>query len=90
MANAVKVRVEVPDSISPGARQEAELKAREAAVLALWRAGEVSSRQAAAELDLGYHEFLDLLEARGMPVEEGIFNADAAREAAQPYTPNES
>jgi predicted HTH domain antitoxin len=53
----------------------------EAAVLALWEAGKLSTRRAAEELGIGYREFLDLLAARGIPVESGPLNLQAIEEA---------
>jgi predicted HTH domain antitoxin len=61
---ASKVTVEVPEGISDQARQ----KALEAAVLALWEAGELSASRAAEELGLTAHAFLDLLAAKGLPI----------------------
>ncbi len=77
----VKVKLEVPEEISAESRDRAESQAREAAVLALWEADELSTRQAAAELDLTYHDFLDLLTERGIPVEADMFDAQALEEA---------
>jgi predicted HTH domain antitoxin len=77
----IKITLEVPEEICQAAREAAESQAREAAVLALWQAGEISTRVAASELSLGYHDFLDLLAARGIPVERGELNL-AAIEAA--------
>ncbi len=48
--------------------EQALTKAREAAVLALWEAGEISASRAAEELSLSAHEFLDLLAAKGLPI----------------------
>ena len=56
-------------------------RVEEAAVLALWEAGELSTRRAAEELGLSYREFLDLLAARGIPVESGPLNLQAIEEA---------
>jgi predicted HTH domain antitoxin len=79
----------MPDSISDSTRDTAEARAREVVVLALWEAGEVSTRQAADELGLTYRDFLDLLSARGIPVEDS-FDREAlqkARETLRPGTP---
>src|SRR5947209_3582856 len=59
-----RVTLEVPEDVS----EEARKKALEAAVLALWEEGALSTGVAAAELDLTRHDFLDLLTARGIPV----------------------
>ena len=68
MSETVRVTVELPEGISEQARDAAERGAHEATVLSLWRAGEILTRDAAAELNLAYHEFLDLLAERGIPV----------------------
>lgn len=68
-AQSVVVRVELPPGISEASRESAERDAREAAILSLWQRGEITTRVAARELALEYHQFLDLLDARGIPVE---------------------
>jgi predicted HTH domain antitoxin len=77
----IKVQVDMPEGVSDESKQAAEQKAHEAAVLTLWEAGELSTREAAAELSLPYHEFLDLLNERGIPVESGMFDAEALEKA---------
>jgi hypothetical protein len=78
----IKVNVEVPDGISDQARQAVQTQAEEAAVLGLWKAGELSTRRAAEELGLTYYDFLDLLAARGIPVVGGgELNAEAIEAA---------
>ncbi|HTE20979.1 MAG TPA: UPF0175 family protein [Armatimonadota bacterium] len=77
----VKTRVEVPGRVSEAARENAERQAHESAVLSLWQAGEISTREAAAELGLTYHDYLDLLAARGIPVVQGSLNLEAIEEA---------
>jgi len=79
----VQVKVEVPEGISEEARETAERSAHEATVLSLWRAGAISTRDAAAELNLAYHEFLDLLAERGIPVEDGMFDPKVVEDAAR-------
>ena len=81
MARAVKVSLEVPDEVSDQHKADAERKALEAAVLALWEAGDISTRQAATDLGLTYYDYLDLLAAKGIPVERGPLNLDAIEEA---------
>src|SRR5438105_11688433 len=81
MSNAVRVTLEVPGEVSMDTKAVAERKARESAVLAVWEAGEMSTRQAAAELGLTYYDFLDLLAERGIPVERGPLNLEAIEEA---------
>ena len=59
-----KITLEVPEDVSEGARK----KAHQAAVLALWQEGAISTSLAAAELALTHHDFLDLLASEGIPV----------------------
>jgi predicted HTH domain antitoxin len=68
-ARTVRVHVEVPEEIGDEAKAAAETRAHEAAVLALWESGKLSASRAAEELGLSAHGFLDLLAARGLPVE---------------------
>lgn len=65
----VRVNVEVPEGVGDQAKAEAETKAHEAAVLALWESGKLSASRAAEELGLSAHDFLDLLAAKGLPIE---------------------
>ncbi len=71
MTRTVKVTVEAADTVSPKARERAERQAQEAAVLELWQQQELTIREAAEELGLTYRQFLELLAARGIPVEQG-------------------
>jgi hypothetical protein len=78
----IRVNVEVPQEVGDEARVEAETKAREAAVLAIWQAGKLSTRRAAEELGLTYYDYLDLLAARGIPaVSGGDINTEAIEAA---------
>jgi predicted HTH domain antitoxin len=86
----VKVKIEVPDGVSDEAREGAERHAHEAAVLTLFKEGAISTRQAAAELGLTYYDFLDLLSARGIPVERGPLNTEALEEARRRLAGKES
>jgi predicted HTH domain antitoxin len=79
----ILVNLEVPDGISEQEKAVATHKAHEAAVLSLWEADKLSTREAAEELDLAYGEFLDLLAAKGIPVERGQLNLEAIQEASQ-------
>jgi predicted HTH domain antitoxin len=79
----VKVNVEVPEDISEQERTIAERRAREAVILSLWEADRLSTREAAEKLGLSYGDFLDLLAARGIPVERGELNLEAIRAASQ-------
>ena len=59
-----KITLEVPEDVS----EEARKKAHEAAVVALWQEGAISTGVAAAELALTHHDFLDLLASEDIPV----------------------
>jgi hypothetical protein len=79
----INVTVQAPKEIPEEARATAQAKAHEAAVLALWELGKISASRAAQELDLGIHDFLDLLTARGLPVVRGELNLEAIEKASQ-------
>jgi hypothetical protein len=79
----VKIKLEVLEAIGDPVKVVAEQRAREAAVLALWEAGAISTSRAAEELDLGIHDFLDLLAAKGLPVVRGELNLEAIEEASR-------
>jgi predicted HTH domain antitoxin len=80
---SIKVNVEAPEEISPQAKELAQRKAHEAAVLELWQQGELSASRAAEEMALTIHDFLDLLAAHGLPVESGPLNLTAIEQAKQ-------
>ncbi len=83
----IRVNVEVPDEVGDEARAEAEARAHEAAVLALWESGKLSASRAAEELGLSAHDFLDLLAAKGLPFERRFNPAagdQADRRASEP------
>ena len=82
---AVKVRLEVPEQVSEAARATAEREARESAVLSLWQTGELSTREAVAELGITYYDFHDLLADRGIPVADGSFDDDALEQARRGF-----
>ena len=81
LTKSIRVQVEVPAQVSPETREQAEHQAHEAAVLTLWGADALSTRQAAEELELSYYDFLDLLAARGIPVERGELDTEALEAA---------
>src|SRR5205085_7134525 len=81
LAKTVKVKLEVPEGTSQESKDTAVRRAHEAAVLSLWEAGELTIREAAADLGLQYHEFLDLLTEKGIPVSRGDVNLEAINEA---------
>jgi predicted HTH domain antitoxin len=78
---AIQVIVEVPEEVSDTMKAPVQAKAHEGVVLELWEAGELSARRAAEELGLTYRAFLDLLAARGIPVELGELNLPAIEDA---------
>jgi predicted HTH domain antitoxin len=77
----IKVTVDLPDGISDLLKENAQRHAEEATVLMLWEEAALSTREAAEELGLSYADFLDLLAARGIPVERGPLNLEALEEA---------
>jgi predicted HTH domain antitoxin len=60
-------------------------QAHETTVLALWEAREISAGEAAEELGLSRHEFLDLLAQRGIPFERGPLDQDAINAACRKF-----
>lgn len=64
MAEPIRVSVDGVDDRE--ARRLATARAREAAVLELYRIGQVTSGQAARELDISRVEFVDLANRRGI------------------------
>ena len=81
MPKAVQVKVDLADGASEHDRQLVQRRAEEGAVLALWESGDLSTRQAAAELGLEYYDFVDLLADRGIPYERGSYDSSAVQEA---------
>jgi hypothetical protein len=73
---ASKIILEVPEDIPESALK----KAREAAVLALWEEGGLSTSDAASELGLTYHDFLDLTGKKGLTAEGGPLNLETIQE----------
>jgi hypothetical protein len=78
----VRVQIDTPEAVSAEARELAEQRGEEAAILALWEAGEMSASRAATELGLSAHEFLDLLASKNLPVVRD-FDPDAVAEVRQ-------
>jgi len=81
MSRDVRITRELPEGVSEPTKAAAEGKAHEGAVLAVWEAGEMTTRQAAVELGLTYYDFLDRLAARGIPVERGPLHLEAIEQA---------
>jgi hypothetical protein len=83
-ADLVKVTLEVPDDVDDQAKEAARARAHEAAVLSLWQDQKLTLREAAMDLGLSYHDFLDLLASRGIPVVQGgEINQEAIEEASR-------
>jgi hypothetical protein len=61
------IKIRVLDAVSDKAAKIALASAKEAAVLALQQEGELTIREAAAELGLTYEGYLDLLAEKGLP-----------------------
>jgi predicted HTH domain antitoxin len=59
---------------------------QEAAVLALWEAEEISTGEAAEELGLSRHDFLDLLARKGISFERGPLAAETIEAACRKLT----
>jgi hypothetical protein len=68
MAKALDIHIAVPEAISEDGVKVAEARAKEAAVMALQQAGDLTIREAAAELSLSYEGYLQLLHQKGLPV----------------------
>ena len=66
----LKVSVKLPQDIPAGDKglQEAHRAGLESAIVKLWEAGHLSTREAAKMLKLTYQGYLDLLAQRGVPV----------------------
>jgi predicted HTH domain antitoxin len=76
MAHTLSIEIPVSLEAEPDLERW-KAAAGEGAVLALWQAGLLSTRQAARSLRLTYYDFLDLLASRGLPVVDDDDNADA-------------
>ena len=76
MARTLSIEIPVPLEAEPDLERW-EAAAGEGAVLALWQAGFLSTRQAAGSLHLTYYDFLDLLASRGFPIVDDNDNGDA-------------
>ncbi len=66
----LKVSVQLPQDIPAGDKglQEAHRAGLESAVIKLWEAGHLSTREAAKKLQLSYQGYLALLTQRGVPI----------------------
>ena len=67
MPKTLNIKIQSLDAVSAKAAKVAEALAKEAAVLALQQEGELTIREAAAELGLTYEAYLDLLAEKGLP-----------------------
>jgi len=61
------IKIHVLETVSDKATKIALVSAKEAAVLALQQEGELTIREAAAELGLTYEGYLNLLAEKGLP-----------------------
>jgi len=68
MTRVLEIHIPVPEAVSEEGAKIAQARAKEAAVLALQQAGDLTIREAAAELGLSYEEYLQLLDQKGLPV----------------------
>ena len=66
----LKVSVQLPHDVPAGDQglQEAHRAGLESAVIKLWEAGHLSTREAAKKLQLSYQGYLSLLTQRGLPL----------------------
>lgn len=71
MPKTLDIKIQIPKMISGQAAERAKSRAREAAVVSLQQEGELTIREAAAELGLTYEGYLDLLAMRGLPATQG-------------------
>lgn len=67
IGKVLDIRIELPEDPSDDAAEVARTMAREAAILSLQQQGELTIREAAAELGLTYHAYMQLLAERGLP-----------------------
>jgi DNA-directed RNA polymerase specialized sigma24 family protein len=67
LTRLLDIQIEVPESASEESLTLARLKAKEAIVVVLQQRGELTIREAAAELGLTYEGYLDLLAQAGLP-----------------------
>lgn len=75
------VRISIKGVGDPDARRAATDRAREAAILELYRLGQIGSGRAAQELGLARVDFLDLAARHGIPTIQ-ITAAELEEEAA--------
>ncbi len=69
--------IELPEELHEDQRKAATKAAQEAAILALFRSGAISSRVAAKSLGLSYTAFLDRIAELGIPVASGALRIAA-------------
>jgi DNA-directed RNA polymerase specialized sigma24 family protein len=67
LTRLLDIQIEVPESASEESLTLARLKAKEAIVVVLQQRGELTIREAAAELGLSYESYLELLAQAGLP-----------------------
>jgi predicted HTH domain antitoxin len=72
MTQMLEMRIAVPVDDPEEAIRLAQSQAKEAAVLLLQQEGRLTIREAAAELDLTYTQYLDLLAERSLPASHDV------------------
>jgi hypothetical protein len=87
LLKTVRVELHLPEGTAPSARTAAQRGAEEGAVLRLWQAGELSTRQAAEELGLLYADFLELATSHGIAIEQAPPDEDIIAAAARRLRP---
>ncbi len=76
MSKVLAIKIEAPDAVSEQSLKAAEAAARQTVVVVLQQRGELTIREAAAELGLTYEQYLQLLAERGLGVSQ--FEQDPA------------
>jgi hypothetical protein len=66
VSKTLDIRIDVPKDVSDQAARFAEAKAKEAAVIALQQAGELTSHEAAEQLGLSDEDYRNLLASDGL------------------------
>jgi hypothetical protein len=68
MSKVLAIKIEAPDAVSEQSLKAAEAAARQTAVIVLQQRGELTVREAAAELGLTYEQYLQLLAERELGI----------------------
>lgn len=83
----LEVRIQVPEDLSPEERAQVLRDAQEAPILGLWQKARISTREAAAALQLTYREFLELVSMRGLSIADHDLDIAAVAATADPIPP---